>query len=229
MFCEAEPVVSIKFIAAGGRAMKFKLDLHVHSRNSGDNDADPEETIVRAIERGLHGIAFTEHYSYEASEPVELLKEKYSRQILILRGVEFSAAEGHCLVFGVNTDKQAMKYASVKEVVRIVRNAGGVVIPSHPYRSINSVGDLIRTLDLCAVEGFNGCNMNAFNEKAIDAARDMNISFTGGSDAHASTEVGSCYTEFLDLVTPENFIELLKAGRYHGVDTRKISGRIGKF
>jgi len=209
--------------------MKFKLDLHVHSKNSGDNDADPEETIVRAIERGLHGIVFTEHYSYEASEPVEVLKEKYGNRILVLRGVEFSAAEGHCLVFGVNTDKLSMKYAPIRDVVAKVHEAGGVAIPSHPYRSINSIGDLIRTLDLCAVEGFNGCNMNAFNEKALDAAREMNISFTGGSDAHASNEVGSCYTEFIDLVTPENFIELLKAGRYRGVDTRKISGRLSKF
>jgi predicted metal-dependent phosphoesterase TrpH len=209
--------------------MKFKLDLHVHSANSGDNDADPEETIVCAIERGLHGITFTEHYSYEASEPVELLKEKYAKQILILRGVEFSAAEGHCLVFGVNTDKLAMKYAPIRDVVAKVHEAGGVAIPSHPYRSINSIGDLVRTLDLCAIEGFNGCNMNAFNEKALDAAREMNISFTGGSDAHASKEVGSCYTEFMDLVTPDNFIELLKAGRYRGVDTRKISGRLSKF
>lgn len=209
--------------------MKFRLDLHVHSANSGDNDADPEENIGRAIERGLHGIAFTEHYSYDASEPVELLKEKYGDRILILRGVEFSAAEGHCLVFGVNTDKHAMKYAPIKDVLRIVREAGGVAIPSHPFRSINSIGDLVRELDLCALEGFNGCNMHAFNEKAIDAARDMNIPFTGGSDAHAPSEVGSCYTEFVDLVTPDNFIELLKAGRYHGVDTRKISGRMGKF
>ncbi len=209
--------------------MKFKLDLHVHSANSGDNDADPEETIVHAIQRGLHGIAFTEHYSYGASEPVELLKEKYARQILILRGVEFSAAEGHCLVFGVNTDKLSMKYAPIRDVVAKVHEAGGVAIPSHPYRSINSIGDLIRTLDLCAIEGFNGCNMNAFNEKALDAAREMNISFTGGSDAHTSSEVGSCYTEFIDLVTPDNFIELLKAGRYRGVDTRKISGRLSKF
>jgi len=76
--------------------MKIKIDLHVHSYNSGDNDADPEETIDRAIELGLHGIAFTEHYSYSASEPVERLREKYGDAILLFRGVEFSAAEGHC-------------------------------------------------------------------------------------------------------------------------------------
>jgi predicted metal-dependent phosphoesterase TrpH len=116
--------------------MTFKIDLHVHSKYSGDNDADPEESIVRAIELGLHGIAFTEHYFYGASEPVEILKERYGGRILILRGVEFSANEGHCLVFGVDTDKLSMKYAPAKDVIRAVNEAGGVVIPSHPFRSL---------------------------------------------------------------------------------------------
>jgi predicted metal-dependent phosphoesterase TrpH len=207
--------------------MKFKLDLHVHSKYSGDNDADPEETVLRAIELGLHGIAFTEHYYYGASEPVEVLKEKYRGRILILRGVEFSTNEGHCLIFGVDTDTLSMKYAPAKEVVRMVSKAGGVVIPSHPYRSVNSLGDLVWSVGgLCALEGVNGCNMHAFNVRAIEAAELLKLPYTGGSDAHASQEVGSCFTEFGDAVTDENFIDLLKAGKYRGVDTRKISKKM---
>ena len=204
--------------------MKFKIDLHVHTKYSGDNDSDPEEAILRAIELGLHGIAFTEHYYYEASEPVEILKEKYKNSILIFRGVEFSTAEGHCLVFGVDTDTLSIKYASVKEVIRVVHREGGVVIPSHPYRSVNSLGDLVRNVTgLCALEGYNGCNMHAFNMKAIEAAEVLNLPYTGGSDAHSPWEVGSCFTEFDEVVTAENLIEVLKAGKFRGVDTRKIS------
>ena len=204
--------------------MKNKIDLHVHSKYSGDNDAEPEETIIRAIERGLHGIAFTEHYSYAASEHAEILKEKYRDSILILRGVEFSASEGHCLIFGVDTDKLSMKYAPIKEVISYVQAAGGVVIPSHPYRTVNSLGDLVRSVgNICALEGYNGCNMQPYNEKAIESALMLKLPYTGGSDAHQPSEVGSCYTEFEDTVTASNFIEMLKAGRYRGVDTRKIS------
>jgi predicted metal-dependent phosphoesterase TrpH len=204
--------------------MKFKIDLHVHTKYSGDNDSDPEEAILRAIELGLHGIAFTEHYYYEASEPVEILKEKYKNSILIFRGVEFSTAEGHCLVFGVDTDTLSIKYASVNEVMQAVHQKGGVVIPSHPYRSVNSLGDLVRNVPgLCALEGYNGCNMHAFNVKALEAAELLKIPYTGGSDAHSPCEVGSCFTEFDDAVTAENLIEVLKAGKFRGVDTRKIS------
>ena len=204
--------------------MKYRIDLHVHSRFSGDNDSDPEESIVRAIELGLHGIAFTEHYSYASSEPVEDLKEKYNTRIKIFRGVEFSAAEGHCLIFGVDTDILSIKYAPAEEIIRVVNSAGGVVIPSHPYRRGNSLGDLVKELSgICALEGFNGCNMQAFNARAVKIAEALRLPYTGGSDAHAPEEVGSCFTEFNCEVTDDNFIGLLKAGDFHGVDTRKIS------
>lgn len=204
--------------------MKFKIDLHVHSKFSTDNDADPEETILRAIELGLHGIAFTEHYYYGASEPVEVLKDKYKDSILIFRGVEFSTAEGHCLVFGTDTDKLGIKHAPVADVVRFVSKEGGVVIPSHPYRPGTSLGNLVHSVNgITGLEGYNGANMYAFNVKAIDAAKTLKLPYTGGSDAHDPQEVGSCYTLFRDPVTYENFIDTLKAGSYRGVDTRKIS------
>jgi predicted metal-dependent phosphoesterase TrpH len=210
--------------------MKYKIDLHVHSKYSTDNDAEPEETVLRAIELGLQGIAFTEHYYYGASEPIELLREKYRDRILILRGVEFSAREGHCLIFGVDTDSLSLKYAPVREVIRVVTQNGGVVIPSHPYRSVNGMGDLVLGVDgICALEGYNGCNMHGFNVKAIAATATLGIPMTGGSDAHTPQEVGACYTEFDDTVTEKNLVSLLKAGKYRGIDTRKISKLSMKF
>lgn len=210
--------------------MKYKIDLHVHSKYSTDNDAEPEETILSAIELGLQGIAFTEHYYYGASEPIEPLREKYGNRILIFRGVEFSAREGHCLIFGVDTDSLSLKYAPIRDIISVVKRKGGVVIPSHPYRSVNSIGDLVRSADgICALEGYNGCNMHGFNVQAIEAAKAMGLPFTGGSDAHTPQEVGVCFTEFDDAVTPENFIGLLKAGKYRGIDTRKISRLTMKF
>jgi predicted metal-dependent phosphoesterase TrpH len=205
-------------------APSFGVDLHVHSHLSGDNLSDPEECVVRAIELGLQGLAFTEHYSYEASEPLEPLVERYRDRILILRGVEFSAAEGHCLVFGVDTDRLSIPYAPVDELTREVNRRGGAVIPSHPYRGGSGLGDRILTLaGIAAVEGHNGCNHHTFNQRAIRAARRLRIPFTGGSDAHQPGEVGFCYTVFAERVTAENVAGLLRAGRYDAVDTRKVS------
>ncbi|HAS54495.1 MAG TPA: metal-dependent phosphohydrolase [Nitrospiraceae bacterium] len=215
---------ALLFRTVGAVLMKFKIDLHIHSHSSGDNSADPEEMVLRAIERGLDGIVFTEHYIYEASEPAERLREVYGKKIMILRGVEFSAAEGHCLVFGVDTDRLSVKHAPVEDLVRIVNEARGIVIPSHPFRPGNSLGELVLDLrGITAIEGYNGANMHAMNLQAVEAAQSLGLPITGGSDAHSPQEVGSCYTEFSEQVTEENFIELLRAGHYRGVDKRKIS------
>jgi predicted metal-dependent phosphoesterase TrpH len=86
---------------------------------------------------------------------------------------------------------------------------------------------MVRTVEgLAGLEGYNGANMHAYNEKAIALARSLNLPYTGGSDAHSPYEVGSCYTVFDTAVTYDNFISLLKRGGYRGVDTRKISRAI---
>lgn len=202
----------------------FRIDLHVHSRHSGDSVSEPEEIIEYAIERGLDGVAFTEHYSYEASEPVEYLKGKYGGDILILRGVEFAAREGHFLVFGVNTDKLGLNYPPVDELIRAVQSAGGVIIPSHPFRGSHSIGESVFEYDgFTALEGYNGYNLHQYNLRAIEAAVKMNIPYTGGSDAHEPNEVGQCYTEFDVSITEENLVSVLRGGNYRGVDVRKVS------
>jgi histidinol phosphatase-like PHP family hydrolase len=204
--------------------MKFNIDLHVHSKYSEDNDADPEESVRRAIELGLQGIAFTEHYSYASSEFVDALKEEFTNAIKIFRGVEFSADEGHCLIFGADTDKLPIKHASIHEIIQVVNEAGGVVIPSHPFRPGTSLGELVRQVTgIAAIEGCNGVNMLDMNTRAVEMAKAMNLPYTGGSDAHEPQDVGCCFTMFNEKVTYENFIDILKAGKYRGVDTRKTS------
>ncbi|RJQ46943.1 MAG: PHP domain-containing protein [Nitrospiraceae bacterium] len=218
------PLFQFLLLSVYDRTMNFKIDLHVHTKFSGDNYTEPEETVINAIQRNLQGIVFTEHYSYEASEHAESLKEKYRNEIMIFRGVEFSAAEGHCLIFGVNTDKLSMSHAPIEDIVRIVSESGGIVIPSHPFRGGTGIGSIVEKIKgFTAIEGYNGYSHHSQNMKAIEAAKILNLPFTGGSDAHEPGEVGACYTECYEEVTIDNFLTVLKAGNYQGVDTRKVS------
>ena len=203
-------------------ALSFRIDLHVHSLLSGDNSADPEDCIVRAIAAGLQGLAFTEHYTYAASKPLEPLIERYRGKILVLRAVEFSVEEGHCLVFGADPDRLCEPYAPAAELVREVNRAGGAVIPSHPHRTCCGLGRLVLELPgIAAVEGLNGCNLDRDNQLAIEDARRARLPCTGGSDAHRPEDVGLCYTEFTEPVTAENLVGLLKAGRYRPAESEK--------
>ncbi len=208
----------------------FKVDLHIHSRYSGDNDAEPEDIIERAIELGLDGIAFTEHYYYEASEEILPLIEKYKEVITIIRGVEFSASDGHCLIFGANTDRILERFINMATLIKVVDSLGGVLIPAHPFRGMNSIGEALHNLKgLIAIEGFNGCSMPNFNNKAIKASSKLNIPFTGGSDSHSSREVGSCYTIFYEPVSQENIVKILKSGKFKGQDNRRFARLINYF
>ena len=209
--------------------MKCKIDLHVHSKYSGDTDSEPEASVLHAIKADLQGIAFTEHYSFEASGFAEGLREKYRGKIMVFRGVEFSSAEGHCLVFGVNTDRLSIKNASVEDIIPLVNEKGGIGIPTHPFRRPNSMGESIKYLKgLCAIEGHNGYSHYYQNAKAVKTAEELRLPYTGGSDAHEPHEVGACYTGFFNEVSYENFIELLRGGGYKGVDARK-TGKVWPF
>ena len=82
---------------------------------------------------------------------------------------------------------------------------------------------------IAAVEGYNGCNIFPMNLKAVETAKSAGLQFTGGSDAHAPNEVGSCYTEFRDPVEDDGLAAALLNGIYQGHDTRKISTGFWRF
>ncbi len=200
--------------------MAIKLDLHNHSFYSSDSSADPEASIVRAIELGLDGLAFTEHDSYEASEPVEKLKEKYKGKLKIFRGAEYNSAEGHILIFGLKKDGfgRIGPYAPIRDIIRVVNEQGGVVVVPHPFREWSLLRiDIEKLNGISALEAYNGHNNHHENAKAASAARRLNLPTTGGSDSHHVNEVGSCYTEFFSDVNDRNFLDALRQGNYRGV------------
>ena len=194
-----------------------KYDMHVHSKYSFDNDADPEEMITVAIERGLDGIVFTEHDTYKGSEPIDLLKEKYGKYITILRGMEFSAPSSHILVYGIKEDLRSLEGISEEVFVEEVRRYGGVAIPAHPFR-VGLGYSLAEIKNLSVIEGMNGHNSPKENKLAVDMANKLAIPCIGGSDAHEPERVGFCYTEFLDdNIDQNNIVEILLSGRYKGL------------
>ncbi|MCL4492084.1 MAG: PHP domain-containing protein [Nitrospirae bacterium] len=200
--------------------MTIKIDMHNHSFYSADSSADPEESILRAIEIGLDGIAFTEHDSYAASEPVDGFKEKYKGKIKIFRGAEYNSAEGHVLIFGIRNDgfNRIGPHAPLRDIIRVVNEQDGVVIIPHPFREWSFMRADIETIKgISALEAYNGHNNLDENKRAVREARRLGLPTTGGSDSHHIHEVGSCYTEFFTGVTYSNFLGVLRAGCYRGV------------
>jgi histidinol phosphatase-like PHP family hydrolase len=214
----------------------YKIDMHVHTKYSKDNVSEPEAMIRAAIKNRLHGIVFTEHHSYLASSPIEALRKKYEKYILILRGAEYSSAWGHLLIYGVKTDDfNVEKYATAIDIITMVGKLGGVVIPAHPYRDFTSeipfmkhiMGNNIYKLKkyIPSLEGYNGRSFSIENSLSVRAAKKIGVPFIGGSDAHYPREVGVAYTIFREKITRKNFIEVLKKGNYFGVidESRRLT------
>jgi predicted metal-dependent phosphoesterase TrpH len=155
-----------------------KFDMHVHSKYSFDKNAEPEEMILAAVGLGLDGIAFTEHDTYEGSEPVERLKEKYAKYITILRGMEFSAPSSHILVYGIKEDLRSLDGISEAAFIEEVHRLGGIAIPAHPFR-VGLGYSLADIKGLTAIEGMNGHNSPKENRLAVDMAAKLSVPFIG--------------------------------------------------
>jgi len=180
--------------------MAFKIDLHTHSFYSGDGVSSPEDNIASAREKGLHGIAITDHNTCDCvSYMIEsgLMREdgKPVDGFLIIPGVEVTTAEGHLLCIGATLPY--LKGKPALEVCEIIHERGGLAIPPHPY-DLFRAGirfPVLETLPIDALEVFNAATtFRRYNRYAFKYAQARGLPMTASSDAHHSDAVGTAYT-----------------------------------
>jgi predicted metal-dependent phosphoesterase TrpH len=202
--------------------MPMWIDTHCHTKHSYDNWLEPLDLIRRAKSLGLDGIVVTEHYSYEASAPVEAIAR--DEGFLVLRGVEIATDRGHLLAYGVEDDSWNAwgrdTWLPLQEVIERVLDLGGICVPAHPYREIGACSLLDGLLELsgiAAVETHNGGNIDSDNDLAILATNHLALPGLGGSDCHKVAAVGRCATEFLQPVASmADFVVAVRAGACRG-------------
>ncbi|MDQ1240592.1 MAG: hypothetical protein QG577_2778 [Thermodesulfobacteriota bacterium] len=198
----------------------MKIDLHCHSYYSQDNRLDPRVVIARAIQLGLNGVCFTEHYSVDVSWPVEQIDTP--EDFVVLRGVEISTDLGHVLVYGVKDDGWNQwgrnTFLEFHKIAESVHEIGGLCVPAHPFRGWESVGEKIYSMgNIDAVETHNGVNGPAQNRLAQEAQIKLAMPSIGGSDCHYPHQIGQAYTEFENLVTNvDDLVREIAAARCKG-------------
>jgi len=171
------------------------LDMHVHTQISRDATATVEEYCQALVQyRDIYpvdGFVLTEHRAIDRSIDYRKLGEQYG--LLILQGVEVDGDFGHILLYGV-TD-ECLRYIDItnrrlndREVIRIMRDCGGIAVPAHPFResihgrALEEKRDWVAEIEI--IEQFNGANTAVQNAKASAiVARDA-LRGIGGSDAH---------------------------------------------
>lgn len=198
------------------------IDTHCHTKHSHDNWLEPVDLVRRAKALGLDAVCITEHYSYEASAPVEQVGR--DEGLLVLRGVEISTNRGHLLAYGVEDDGWNVwgrdNYLPLEDVIERINRLGGICVPAHPFREQGLASLLEGLLDLSgivAVESHNGGNSDHDNLLAIEAAGHMGLPTLGGSDCHKTAAVGRCATWVeADVRDMKDFVAALRAGDCRG-------------
>lgn len=191
------------------------IDTHLHeSKYSEDSFLSLDEAISAAKKIGLDGICVTDH---ESNGLIKDIGPFFKRNgILVIVGAEILTYEGDILVFGLKDLPKEKLHA--KELLQIVKDAGGVSICAHPYRNNNrGLGNNIRELHdlLDGVETFNGSTSAHANLYAYAIAIEFNLGCFGAGDSHVAEKVGTYATEFKENIeTEKDFIKAVKSKNY---------------
>jgi hypothetical protein len=196
------------------------------------------ELIEAAIAAGLDGVAVTAHWLMEGAEEAQRLARR-SYGLPVLRGIEVrTAGMGDVLVFGCYRDFPPN--VPWDELRRVALDAGGVLIPAHPFRRrdpaslwshlqasglpLDQDASLAESLDgLTALEVLNGGNEPGENEEAARLAAILGLPGCGGSDAHWTGRVGRAATWFPgSITTDEELVAALKQGNYRAIDRSAV-------
>ena len=189
--------------------------------------------IEEAKSIGLDALCLTDHnHVWDLEQVAELSRQS---GLLVLRGNEIVTDQGDMLVFGFDEDVQGViRLAELKERVAA---AGGVVLAAHPFRGFLTFGagelglnveqaasrDTFRWVD--GLETLNGKVTNTENGLAGQVAERLELTASGGSDAHDASMVGCYATRFDEPIHSEaDLVAALRAGRCQPVAFRRDRG-----
>jgi predicted metal-dependent phosphoesterase TrpH len=167
--------------------LKLKLDLHVHTNRSSDAFTSPKQLANICGDRGLDGLAITDH---------NVLAVDSSNEVVFLPGIEISTRDGH--VIGLGLSEAVPRGLSADETLQRVKDLHGVSIIPHPYDLLrSSVRPHTLVIRPDAIEVINSSSFlhSVTWKRARKFAEKENYAMTAGSDSHIPETIGRAYTE----------------------------------
>lgn len=165
-----------------------KIDLHIHSKYSRDGSLSPNEIVWIARQKGLNGIAITDHNTIRGGQEA---KQYETNDFKVIIGAEVMTDRGEITGLFLSQEIESRDFL---EVIDEIKEQGGIVIVPHPFdrlrRSRFQITEQHVSL-IDALEGFNSrCLFQRYNDKAVEFAAKYDLPVVGGSDAHYANEIG---------------------------------------
>ncbi|MFI9203521.1 CehA/McbA family metallohydrolase [Streptomyces sp. NPDC053048] len=229
-----EPVYPPPRARGRGRAW-YRGDNHLHSVHS-DGKRTPAEIAAAARAAGLDWITTTEHNTTSSHGAWQGL---WGDDLLILTGEEVTTRNGHVLALGTDPGtfvdwRYRARDRAFGRFARRIRQAGGLVVPAHPYATCVGCNWKSGYEHADAVEVWNG-PWDRDDETAVAAWDAMLVAADGrdgggwlpamgNSDAHREPQVvGMPQTVVLaDDLSREALLSGLRAGRSWIAESRAV-------
>ena len=186
-----------------------KIDFHVHTSYS---DGDDIKAILHyAKNRGLDGLAITDHCTLKGYEKCKKLES----EMLIIPGIEIPTEVGHVLVLGVKESFRCMKGRYV-EIYDWALENNCIIVLAHPAVHFHKAKAVLYSgIKPHCIEVLN--SMYPFYRWAVRyswrLASSSGVTPIAGSDAHQASIVGCCYTNVFSEANLEEVLEALRRGR----------------
>jgi predicted metal-dependent phosphoesterase TrpH len=187
--------------------LKLKIDLHVHTVYSHDSLITPKELVFHARNRGLTGVAVTDHDRLDGA-----LKIAEKTDFLIIPGMEITSKDGH--IIGLDVKKPVPPRLSADETVDRIHEANGIAVACHPAvpfkgslrEHVNSKFDAVEVINSSALPFRYSVRHGEEIASRLGKAR------VAGSDAHYAPEIGCAYTAVDAESQVDDIIEAIRKG-----------------
>ena len=211
------------------------LDMHSHSVSSDDSRATVEQYVkwIQVLRKRGHtvdGIVLTEHRKFDFDKDYSALADQYN--VLVLKGSELDTRYGHFLVYGVTQAlTQEIDFSDVRMDARALMQAArrhdAIALPAHPGRFGIGLTEYIAQGesfdDVSIVERLNGGSRQGENERAEELCQSHNLVGIGGSDAHLTSHIATCMTDFnATIKTEADVVEALLSREFQPVWLKDI-------
>lgn len=203
----------------------MRFDMHCHTKYGSIDAKVPISDYVNLLKKkGYDGMLVTDHDSYRGYNTWMKSGLNEDTDFVVLRGIEYDTRDaGHFLVVlpdGIHLKALSVRGMSVKSLVKLVQQYGGITGPAHPFGvrcssamffgALKKDRDLINKFDF--IEGFNTCESDEANELSQILASEFTKPMLGGSDSHDRKYVGMGYTDIdKDIRCNNDLISVVKS------------------